>query len=137
MKANQLYFCLAVMAVFTFGMDRVRAQEEEAVAPPAVLLKTVLDRFPGQEIEVLRLEFAPGWVGTRHFHPGELFVYVLDGVFIINLAGESPQNFDQGSLIRELPGQVLSAANASSTEPVSILVVHLAGTGEPLLIEAE
>lgn len=137
MKASQLYICLAVMAVFTFGMDGIRAQEEAAVAPPAVLLKTALDRFQGQEVEILRLEFAPGWVGTRHFHPGELFVYVLDGAFIIRLAGEPAQSFDQGSLIRELPGQVLSAANASSTEPVSILVVHLAGAGEPLLVEVE
>ncbi len=137
MKARRLYFCLAVAAVLSFGTDGVRAQEVAAVAPPAVLLKAALNRFPGQEIEILRLEFAPGWVGTRHFHPGELFVYVLDGVFIIELAGESPQSFDQGSLIRELPDQVLSAANASSTEPVSVLVVHLAGTGEPLLVETE
>jgi quercetin dioxygenase-like cupin family protein len=44
-----------------------------------VLFRGDLEGAPGKEIVVFVADLAPGAVGSKHYHPGPEFFYVLEG----------------------------------------------------------
>src|SRR4051794_9034607 len=44
-----------------------------------VLFRGDLEGAPGKEIVVFVADLAPGAVGTKHYHPGPEFFYVIEG----------------------------------------------------------
>ena len=141
MKAIASMFVAGAVAVATgaYGLQNVQASDHEyvpkAVATP--LVETPLSGAEGQ-IAVLRsFEMEPGWVGGRHFHTGDVIVYVVEGSIVFTLDGKPPITLVAGETLHELPNQVMSAANASSTEPLKLLVFQVNDDDKPLMIKAD
>ena len=95
-----------------------------------VLLQDPLHAIPGKQAHVLRIEYPPGWVGRRHYHTGDVFVYVLEGGFTIDSEGESPQTIGPGEIYHEAVNKEMQARNASTTEPTTILLFQVGNQGE-------
>jgi hypothetical protein len=47
-----------------------------------VLFRGDLEGAPGKQIVVFVADLAPGAVGSKHYHPGPEFFYVLEGTFM-------------------------------------------------------
>ena len=141
MKAIASMFLAGAAAVATgaYGLQNVRASYHEYV-PKAVttpLVQAPLSGAPGQIAVIKRLEMEPGWVGGRHFHTGDVFVYVVEGSIVFTLDGKAPMTLEAGEMLHELPNQVMSVANASSTEPLKIILFQVNDDGKPLMIKAD
>ena len=81
-------------------------------------------------------EFPPGWVGGRHYHTGDVFVYVLEGTFVVDVEGEERQTFGPGQVYHEALNRVMQARNLSTAERTKILVFQVGDKGVPQMIKA-
>jgi quercetin dioxygenase-like cupin family protein len=131
---------VGTLVVGAIGAQGLRADEKEykTTAKTTKLIdKVALAGLPGQEANVMRAEMPPGWVGGKHYHPGHVFVYVLEGAMTLDLEGKSPVTIRAGELYHELPNQVMQAKNASATEGLKLLVFQVGTQGKPMMIGAK
>ncbi len=115
------------------------AQEREeymTTGEVTTVLQDSLFAIEGKEVNIRMTEFPPGWVGGRHYHTGDVFVYVLEGTFVVDVEGEERQTFGPGQVYHEALNRVMQARNLSTAEPTKILVFQVGDKGELLMIKA-
>lgn len=126
----------AAVAVISFvGAQGAAAHEVK----PAVtkLLNTPLDGIAGQEANVVLFAVAPGWTIANHFHPGHIFVYMLQGSIKIEVEGEPTHVIGPSEVLHEIPGRNMVANNISSTDGARFLVFQVGEIGKPLTVMVE
>ncbi len=126
----------AALVVFSFvGVQGAAAHEVK----PAVtkLLNAPLDGIAGQEANVVLFVVAPGWTIANHFHPGHIFVYMLQGSIKIEVEGEPAHVIGPGDVLHELPGRNMVANNISSTKGARFLVFQVGEIGKPVTVFVE
>jgi len=82
-------------------------------------------------------DLPPGHVGGKHFHPGPVFVYVLEGKLTIDNEGIGRQSISAGELYQEPIGNAMQARNLSATTPTKIIVFQVGDEGKPMMIKTE
>jgi quercetin dioxygenase-like cupin family protein len=95
-----------------------------------VLLQDPLFAIPGKQAHLLRIEYPPGWIGQRHYHTGDVFLYVLSGAFTVDVDGAQRTTIRAGESYHEALDKVMQARNASTTEPTTILLFQVGNPGE-------
>ena len=118
----------------------LRAQEQQAQVPKSKitpLLKTTLAGVEGKEVSIAHISAPPGVVTAKHFHPGQVFVYVLKGVVTIEMEGDSPLKLGPGDVFQEPSGRTMVGKNLSSTHGAEIVVFQIGDKGKPLMVKAE
>lgn len=104
--------------------------------------KTVLHKqetlASGDDLEanVIRFKFPPGYKGGRHYHTGDLFVYVQSGTLTVETAA-GRQSFKSGELYYETPNQPMLARNLSADEDTVVIVFQVGKKGEPIMIRTD
>ena len=99
-------------------------------APSPTTVSTLMRRdladLPGKEALMLTVEYLPGGASAPHRHDADVFVYVLEGEVIMQLAGQLPRALKPGETFYEGPADVhVRSANASMTAPAKMLVLML------------
>ena len=105
--------CAAATLVAALGMPML------ASGKPTTLLTTELEGMEGMEVNVVLFEEKPGKVYERHIHPGNLFIYVLDGTIRAEVEGQEPMEATAGEVIHESPTGRWSDASSVTKVPVS------------------
>ncbi len=85
---------------------------------------------------VKHLALPADFVGGRHYHPGPVFVYVLEGELTVVLDGET-KTFGAGELYAEDIDATRTGKNLSGTDDLEILVFQVGDIGKPMMIKAE
>ncbi len=114
-----------------------RGKAYVSTAKTAVVLRDDLSTIRGKEANVMRLELPPGWVGERHYHTGDVFVYVLEGKFVVDVDGEDRKVFGPGEVYHEAVNTPMRARNASTTERTRLILFQVGDKGEPLMMKAD
>lgn len=90
------------------------------------------------EILVLEINLEPGQSSSPHRHNAHVFVYVLEGLVNMQVAGGELQTLGPGEMFYENPDDIHAvSANASDTEPAKFLVHILKKVGVPVSAPAE
>ena len=149
------FFSIAVScAVGTFGLQAQAADQQsvqtslpaetqltQSAEPPkaktTVLLTQKLEGLPGFSVQVVLVEGPPGWVGGRHYHPGHLFGYILEGSYEFNFADLTSRTVAPGEVFYETPNTAMRSRNGSSTEWVRDIVFHILREGDPGAVSVE
>lgn len=98
----------------------------------AQLLAKDLPEFPGKEATMITVTLAPGHASTPHRHHAHVFVYVLEGTVVMQVAGGQPKQLGPGETFYEQPSDIhVVSKNASDTQPAKILVLMLKDKGKP------
>jgi quercetin dioxygenase-like cupin family protein len=105
-----------------------------AAFPQATSLLTKdLPEFPGKEATMLTITLPPGHAATPHRHHAHVFVYVLEGSVIMQVARGEQRQLGPGETFYETPTDIHTVSrNASDTKPAKILVVMLKDKGKPV-----
>ena len=125
----------AAIALFA-GAQQQKSQEPHQHDGPRgrskqdVLLQDPLYAIPGKQAHLLRIEYPAGWIGERHYHPGDVFLYVLSGAFTVDVDGAERKTLRAGQAYHEALNKVMQARNASTTEPTTILLFQVGNQGE-------
>jgi quercetin dioxygenase-like cupin family protein len=124
----------AVAVAFAHGPTPA-ANDMAKVTP----LRTVaLPQYPGKEATMFIVDYAPGAVDPVHRHPGDAFLYVLEGSVVMGVAGGKDVTLHAGDTFHEPDGAIHAVGrNASQTEPAKFLVVMLKDQGKPILTPVE
>jgi quercetin dioxygenase-like cupin family protein len=125
---------LGVIAVSFFGTHRVNAQEG---VTRTVILKQDLEADPTKEVTMFVADYKPGASTGKHYHPGQEFIYVVDGSGTIQEVGKPAVDLKPGVSIYfksdpKKPSYVHEGINTSKTAGMKLLVVLITEKGQPL-----
>lgn len=125
---------LAAAAAFGVLVTFAGALHAQTAAPKAkstLLMEQKLEGLPGYVVQVVLVEGPPGWIGGRHYHPGYLFGYILEGSYEFNFDDMTSRTVKAGEAFYETPNTVMRSKNGSGTEWVRDIVFQIKREGDP------
>jgi len=138
MEITKLVLAVALAGVVSLGaafsLD-VQAAEYKPKVEVKSLYEGVLTGVDGKTVIVKHFTLPAGHVGGKHFHPGIVFVYVLEGEFTIETE-KGALTVRPGELYPEVPGMVMRAKNLSTSVSTKVLVFQVGDTGKPMMVKA-
>ena len=96
------------------------------------LLKTDVVNMEEVEVIVSVTEFAPRATSGKHTHPGHEVAYVLEGSGVSEVEGRESVVRKAGTVTYIPAEKVHESKNASSTEPMKVLVFRIHPKGQPI-----
>jgi quercetin dioxygenase-like cupin family protein len=87
---------------------------------------------PGREVVQVRVDFDPGYVAPKHWHPGEEIIYVLEGTLEYEIEGQPPVRVKAGDVLFVPARTIHSAKNVGSGNGAE-LATYVVEKGLPLL----
>ena len=139
MKMTRLWLGLLLAGAISLGAafsQDARAAEYKPKADVKSLVDVPLVGVEGQTVVIKHVTFPPGYVGGRHFHPGAVFVYVLEGELTIETM-ERTYTIPAGDVYQEVPQMVMWAKNVSASQPTKIVIFQVGESGKPMMIKAQ
>ncbi len=128
---------VVILGTVTVWHNEASATDEyKSKAQKTSLLHRKLDSGEDLEARVIRFDFPPGYVGGKHYHPGDVIVYVQKGSFTVEVGGET-HTFEAGEVYPEIPNVSMLARNGSATEETTIIVFQVGKVGEPVMVKAD
>ncbi len=130
---------VAVMSVAASSFQDANAAEQEYKPKAKVtsLVEAPLVGVEGKKVIIKHFVLPPGFVGGKHFHPGPVFVYVLEGELTIDTKEAGRQTILPGKLYKEPIRSVMQGRNLSTTNPTKVVVFQVGDEGKPMMIKAE
>ena len=100
-----------------------------------VLLQQELPQTAVEEVRIDEITCAPGQGAPEHYHPCEVYGYVVEGQIEYQVYGQPPVLLNAGDSFREAAGQrILMFRNALTDKPSKFVAVYLAKKGQPVII---
>ncbi len=141
MKRTSLILSIALAGTIIVGggLD-LGAQERKAYTSKSKstpLIKTAVVGVAGKEVNIVRFALPSGFTGGRHSHPGQVFVYILEGSLNMEIEGNAPRKLEAGDVFQEPQGRTMRVRNLSTTDGVKFIVFQIGDAGKPLMIKAK
>jgi quercetin dioxygenase-like cupin family protein len=127
---------VGILVLIIIAAFRCIAASEEKSNVTMVLNEEMFS-IPGKEVAIQRAEYPAGWVGQRHYHTGDIFVYVLEGQFVVDVDGADRITIDPGEVYHEAVNKVMQARNPSTTKPTKLILFQVGDKGKPRVMLAE
>jgi quercetin dioxygenase-like cupin family protein len=102
-----------------------------------VLFRGNLEGVEGKEIVIFIAELAAGAVGSKHYHPGPEFFYVLEGTLAHEPEGDAAHSMKTGDFGSNPNKGVHIIRNPSTTERAKAIDFLVAEKGQPLVISVK
>jgi quercetin dioxygenase-like cupin family protein len=118
-------------AALTVGVTQ--SAHESGMAKLTPLHREVVPRMPvaeAQEIRVLHAVLLPGDVTPYHSHRHPVTVYMLEGVFTLELDGMTPVDIETGQIFVEPAGVNMTGRNKGDVA-VRMALFYVCDPGEP------
>jgi quercetin dioxygenase-like cupin family protein len=90
----------------------------------------------GREVVQVRVDIKPGVLASRHSHPGEEIVYVIEGLIEYQLDGEARKVYRAGEVLFIPAGRIHSAKNVGKVNAAE-LATYIVEKGKPPSVVAE
>ena len=132
MKSTRMVLAAAV--IVASGLVLHVAQAQQAGIKRLDLQRHDLS-VPGREVVQAIVELDPGVASSRHTHPGEEIVYVLEGAPLeYEVEGKPPVTLNPGDVLFIPAGTIHSAKNVGSRKGAE-LATYVVEKGKPLLTD--
>ncbi len=118
-----------------FNLD-VQAAEYKPKAEVKSLHESALTGVDSKTVIIKHFTLPAGFVGGKHFHPADVFVYVLEGELAVETEN-GVLTVSAGELYPEVPGMVMRGKNLSTSVPAKIVVFQVGDAGKPMMIRAK
>ena len=139
MKISKLGHAFALAGALSLGaaftLD-VHSAEYKPKVKAKSLHKGALTGVDGKTVIIKHFVLPAGFVGGKHFHPADVFVYVLEGEFTVQTE-KGIRTISAGELYPEVPGMVMLGKNLSTSVPAKLLVFQVGDTDKPMMIKAK
>lgn len=131
---NHTTLTTTMVAVFMTGLTLAAVTAQSGGTRRRDLQRHDLS-VPGREVVQTIVELDPGVTSSRHTHPGEEIVFVLDGApLAYDLEGRPTVTLKPGEVLFIPAGTVHSAKNVG-TQKGAELATYIVQKGRPLLTE--
>jgi len=102
-----------------------------------ILFQSNIDKDDGTEVLVREAFFPAGWKAPRHYHNGNLFIYVIEGEFEVTLEGSDKRVYTAGEALQMSARTHMDARNASSTSTLKLAVFQVGKPNAPFVVPVE
>ncbi len=140
MKQSKYLVSTALAAAMVVGMASFHSANAQQEYVPKAKVKTLLQAplpgVEGKEVIIKHFAVPPGFVGGRHFHPGPVFVYVLEGELTVETKGGT-ETYKAGQLYPEQLNTVMQGKNLSTSDDLEFVVFQVGDIGKPMMIKAD
>src|SRR4051794_30019092 len=129
------WFSGLTLAVLITGLP-VRADEPGIVAHPTMLFSKAVEGMPTgqtQGVRVLTATLQPGDRTPFHTHRFPVTVYILEGVFTLEMQGRLAKKVSAGQVMIEPPNVPMVGYNRSTTEAAKIVIFYVSDPDTPFL----
>jgi quercetin dioxygenase-like cupin family protein len=112
------------------------AHAQGVAKPDPAVLREVVQGMPvgaRQEIRVLTATFQPGDRTVTHTHRFPVTVYVLEGVFTLELQGRAPIAVPAGQALVEPHNVTMTGYNRSARERTRVVIFYVSDPDTPFL----
>jgi quercetin dioxygenase-like cupin family protein len=128
-----LLYIVLVVAACAVGLGLYSLSQAQTVAG---LKRTDLQRHdlsvPGREVIQTRVEIDPGVPFSKHWHPGEEIIYVLEGSLEYQIEDRPPVTLKAGDVLFIPARTVHAARNVGKVKGVE-LATYVVEKGKPLI----
>ena len=125
-----------IIAAATLIVASASAQHLASAQQPGVK-RTDLQRHDlsvsGREVIQARVEIEPGAPFTKHWHPGEEIIYVLEGSLEYQIEDKPSVTLKVGDVLF-IPAQTVHAARSVGSVPGAELATYVVEKGKPLVV---
>jgi quercetin dioxygenase-like cupin family protein len=98
------------------------------------LLTAILGNKNVTSADICEIRMEPGQQGGRHLHPCPVLGYIVEGVAVYQVEGESAQTLPAGSAFYEPANAVIANfGNASQIEPMTFVAFYLLDGDQELI----
>ncbi|HUF85798.1 MAG TPA: cupin domain-containing protein [Thermohalobaculum sp.] len=132
MNCHRLWLGLAVAGLAAAGPGSGALQAQEQPLTRTDLVAAAIGAVDGIDVVSYIVDAAPGAEVPKHRHPGDEFLYVLDGAVTLSPEGSASVAVQAGEIFHLPYGTPHSAGNASESDPARILVFQVVEQGKPL-----
>lgn len=116
--------CIAVLAAAAGFWGGVSAQ---GILTAKEVYRKALTDAPGKEIRIIDLSIPPGGTSPAHRHPGDTFVYVIEGAVQIGVDDNAPITAKAGEVVHEPPMSLhkttLNPSKTDKTHAIAIMII--------------
>ena len=131
MKPVTAFAATLLLSSMMMGQPAIAAGEGVSLKP---LLTQPLPEYPGKEVEMIVVDYAPGGADPVHRHDAHGFVYVLEGSIVMGVKGGKEVTLKAGDTFHEGPNDIHTVGrNASKTQPAKFVVFLIKKQGAPIL----
>lgn len=105
------------------------------IAEPNLVLQQVVEGLPKedkQSVRVMTASFKAGDKTVYHTHRYPVNVYVLEGAFTLELAGQPPRTVKAGEALVEPPGVPMTGYNRTDGE-TKVVIFYVSAVDTPFL----
>jgi quercetin dioxygenase-like cupin family protein len=136
-RLHRVDLLVLIAAVVAITSTTFAAQADDTPPKPRLetLLHAVLEGVDSTEVILSHIDIPPAAAFPRHYHPGEEFVYVLEGSGTAQLEGDEEMQFKAGDVVK-IPFERVHWAKAGA-EGFKAIVFRVHKTGMPERIMAE
>lgn len=126
--SGSLLTVILIATVLSGGTGLLRANGASGAGRDHTVFSAQLPNVPGKTLTAIVVEYAPGGSSAAHRHAGSVLAYVLSGQIRSENSATGPVRvYRAGDTFFEPPGSThLVSANASDTEPASLLAIFVA-----------
>ena len=119
---------VVLLAIVVCGGAGLLAVRANGAGHDHTVFSAQLPNVPGKTLTAIVVEYGPGGSSPAHRHAGSVFAYVLSGQIRSENSATGPSRvYRAGETFFEPPGSThLVSANASDTDPASLLAVFVA-----------
>lgn len=129
LKALPLYILVGVAAI--------AVAEEPVVQYNNVLFQSSINKSDGTDILIREAFFPVGWTAPRHYHNGNLFIYVIEGEFEVTLDGEETKIYKSSDALQMRAGIEMDARNPSDSRNLKLAVFQVGKPNDPFVVSVE
>ena len=136
----------ALLAATTIGSPSIKAADAQSEQPGSasiaqeepikrtVLFRGNLEGVEGKEIVIFIADLAPGAIGSKHYHPGPEFFFVLEGALAHQPEGGQEHLMKVGDFGSNPDKSVHTIRNPSTTARARAIDFLISEKGQPLVI---
>jgi quercetin dioxygenase-like cupin family protein len=133
---------LAAIIISSFSIKSADAQTQSSSPSAAleepikrtVLFRGNLEGAEGKEIVIFIAELAAGAVGSKHYHPGPEFFYVLEGTLAHEPEGGPAHTMKAGDFGSNPNKSVHTIRNPNTTARARAIDFLISEKGQPLVV---
>ena len=128
-------FSIGLLAIILGTTPMYAENAAQAIAPYNEILKrSTLLGENAQEVQIREILFEPGWNAARHYHNSDLFIYVIEGEFEVDVEGEGLKTYTNGQALRMKPNTPMDARNPSTTKALKLAVFQVGNPDAPFVV---
>lgn len=137
MKSKKKYILITLLVGLVIGFTSSAFSSEPTSDNEKynhILYKSQIDKSDGSEVLIREAYFPPNWKAPRHYHNGNLFIYVVEGEFEVELAGSEKITYTKGQALQMTAGVEMEARNPSDTTSLKLAVFQVGMPDAPFVV---